>query len=235
MDTQTRHALKKDKFAQAAASSASWVGEHRSSVVRWTILGVIALVLVVGGLVAWNFRSSAASDALGAAMDIYSSPLQLPGEPAQSGTYKTAAERAKAANAEFLAVANKYGWMKQGEMARYFAGITDQELGENAQAETELKAVTGSWNRNLANLAKVALAGVYHQAGQDSQAVDLYNQIIAKPSTTVPATVAQLDLADLYAAEGKRDQARALWAKVQDSDKQGAAGEIAQEKLHGNQ
>ena len=26
MDTQTRHALKKDKFAQAAASSASWIG-----------------------------------------------------------------------------------------------------------------------------------------------------------------------------------------------------------------
>jgi predicted negative regulator of RcsB-dependent stress response len=119
-------------------------------------------------------------------------------------------------------------------MARYFVGITDQEIGENAQAETALKAVAGSWNRNLANLAKVALASLDHQTGRDTQAVDLYNQIIAKPSTTVPANVAQLDLADLYAAQGKRDQARALWAKVQDSDKQGAAGEIAQEKLQGN-
>lgn len=235
MDTQTRHALKKDKFAQAAANSASWVGEHRSSVVRWSIIGIAVLVLVIGGLVAWNFRSSAADDALGAAMDIYNAPLQVPGEPAQSGTYKTAAERAKAANARFGAVADKYGWMKQGDMARYFAGITDEEMGQNAQAETALKAVAGSWDRNLANLAKVALAALYHQTGRDSQAIDLYNQIIAKPSTTVPATVAQLDLADIYAAQGKRDQARALWAKVQDSDKQGAAGEIAQEKLHGNQ
>ncbi|MFP5249204.1 MAG: tetratricopeptide repeat protein [Acidobacteriota bacterium] len=235
MDTQTRHALKKDKFAQAAASSASWVGEHRSTVMRWIVLGAVALVVVIGGLIGWSFRSSAADNALGAAMDIYNTPLAIPGEPAQSGVYNTAAERAKAANARFLAVADQYGWMKQGKMARYFAGITDQELGQNAQAETELKAVAGSWSRNLANLAKVALAGLYHQTGRDSQAIDLYNQIIAKPSTTVPVSAAQLDLADLYAAEGKQDQARALWAKVQDSDKQGAAGEIAQEKLHGNQ
>ena len=235
MDTQTRHALKKDKFAQAAASSASWVGEHRSTVMRWIILGAVALVVVIGGLIGWSFRSSAADNALGAAMDIYNTPLAIPGEPAQSGVYNTAAERAKAANARFMAVADQYGWMKQGKMARYFAGITDQELGQNAQAETELKAVAGSWSRNLANLAKVALAGLYHQTGRDSQAIDLYNQIIAKPSTTVPVSAAQLDLADLYAAEGKQDQARALWAKVQDSDKQGAAGEIAQQKLHGNQ
>jgi predicted negative regulator of RcsB-dependent stress response len=235
VDTQTRHALKKDKFAQAAANSASWVGEHRSSVVRWVIVGVVALLVVIGGLVAWNFRSSAANNALGAAMDIYNAPLLVPGEPEQSGSYATAAERAKAANAKFVAVADQYGWMKQGVMARYLAGVTDQELGQTAQAETELKAVAGSWNRNLANLAKVALAGIYHQAGRDEQAIDLYNQVIAKPSTTVPASAAQLDLADVYAAEGKQDQARALWAKVQDSDKQGAAGEIAQEKLQGKQ
>ena len=58
-------------------------------------------------------------------------------------------------------------------------------------------------------------------------------QLIAKPSTTVPAGVAQLDLADLYAATGKQDQARAIWAKVKDSDKDGMAGSIATQKLTG--
>jgi hypothetical protein len=43
--------------------------------------------------------------------------------------------------------------------------------------------------------------------------------------------VAQLDLADLYASEGKQDQAHALWAKVRDADKDGAAGQIAAQKL----
>lgn len=231
VDTQTRHALKKDKFAVVAAQSASWVGEHRSGVLRWTIIGVVAIVLVVGGLITWTVRSSAADAALGAAMDIYNAPLTVPGQPAMPGDYPTSLARSTAANAKFVAVASQYGWLKQGAMARYFAGITYGEMGQNGPAEADLKAVTGSWDRNVADLAKVALANLYHQTSRDSQAIDLYNQVIAKPSTTVPATVAQLDLAGLYASEGKQDQARALWAKVQDSDKQGAAGEIAAQKL----
>ena len=67
------------------------------------------------------------------------------------------------------------------------------------------------------------------------QAIDLYNEIIAKPSDTVTAGTAQLDLADLYAATGKQEQARALWAKLKDSDKDGAAGSIAAQKLSGKQ
>ena len=55
--------------------------------------------------------------------------------------------------------------------------------------------------------------------------------MIAKPSTTVSAAVAQLDLADVYAATGKKDQAKALWAKVHDADKDGAAGAAAEQKL----
>jgi lipopolysaccharide biosynthesis regulator YciM len=87
----------------------------------------------------------------------------------------------------------------------------------------------------LANLAKLALAGLYHQTARDTQATDLYNELIAKPSVTVSASTAQLDLADLYAAAGKQDQARALWAKVKDADKEGAAGSIAAQKLAGKQ
>ncbi len=231
MDTQTRHALKKDKFVQAATSGASWVSDHRSSVVRWSITAAIALVIVVGGLIYWNVRSSAADSALGAAMDTYNAPLAMPGQPAEQGVYATAADRSKAANSQFASVANQYGWMKQGKIAQYFAGVTNQELGQTAAAETELKAAAGSWNRNLSNLAKVALAGVYRQTGRDSQAVDLYNQIVSRPSTTVTAAVAQLNLADLYQSQGKQDQARALWAHVQDTDKQSAAAQIAAERL----
>lgn len=231
MDTQTRHALKKDKFAQAAASSASWVSGHRSGVLRWVIVGAVVLILVVGGFLFWNLRSIAADTALGAAMDTYGAPLAQPGLPAQSGVYSTAADRSKAANKQFAAVAQQYGWLPQGTKARYFTGLTDEDLGQNASAETELKAASGAWDRNLANLAKLALAGLYHQTARDSQAIDIYNALVAKPSETVPATVAQLDLADLYVAEGKQDQARALWAKVKDADKDGAAGSIATQKL----
>jgi tetratricopeptide (TPR) repeat protein len=235
VDTQTRHALKKDSFAQAAASSASWVSGHRSGVLRWVIVGGVVLVLIIGALIFWSIRSTAADTALGAAMDTYNAPLAQPGLPAGNGIYATAADRTKAANSQFSAVAKQYGWLSQGAKARYFTGITDEELGQNASAETELKAASGAWDRNLANLAKLALAGLYHQTGRDPEAIDLYNGLIAKPSETVSAAVAQLDLADLYAAQGKQDQARALWAKVKDADKDGAAGSIAAQKLGAKQ
>ena len=235
MDTRTRHALKKDKFAQATASSMSWMSEHRSDVMRWIVGGAAVLVLCIGALIYWSMRSTAADSALGAALDVYDAPLAQPGAPAEKGVYATAEERSKAANEQFAAVAKQYGWLPEGAKAHYFTGITDRELGQTAAAETELKVAAGSWDRNLQNLAKLALAGLYHQTGRDAQAIDLYNGLAAKPSETVSASVAQLDLADLYAAEGKQDQARKLWAKVKDADKDGAAGQIATQKLGGKQ
>jgi tetratricopeptide (TPR) repeat protein len=231
VDTQTRHALKKDSFAQATATSFSWISGHRSGVLRLVIGVALVLVLGLGALIYWNIESAAGDTALGSAMDTYNAPLAQPGVPAGTGIYSTAADRSRTANQQFSAVAQKYGWLPQGAKARYFAGITDEDLGQNASAETNLKAASDAWDRNLANLAKLALAGLYHQTGRDPQAVDLYNSLTAKPSETVSAAVAQLDLADLYAAEGKQDQARALWAKVKDTDKDGAAGSIATQKL----
>ena len=235
MDTQTRHALKGDKFAQATADSVSWLSGHRSGVLRWVIGAGVVIVLGVALVVFLTMRSTAADTALGAAMDTYTAPLAQPGLPAGNGVYATAADRLKAANKQFAAVAQQYSWMSQGTKARYFEGITDAEMGQNASAESELKAAAGSWNRDVANLAKLALAGLYHQTGRDAQAIDVYNELAAKPSETVSAVVAQLDLADLYAAQGKQDQARALWARVKDSDKEGAAGAIATQKLGAKQ
>jgi predicted negative regulator of RcsB-dependent stress response len=231
VDTQTRHALKQDKFAQAAASSASWIGEHRAGLLRWIIAAGIVVVVAIGGFILWNVRSAAAEAALGSAMDLYDQPLAEPGAPPEANTYTTAEARATEANREFVAIAHDYGWLPEGAKARYFAGVTYQELHRNEDAETYLKQAADAWDRNLANLAKMALAGLYRQTARDNQAIDLYNQIAAKPSTTVSAAVAQLALADLYVGEGKPDQARAIWAKVKDSDKDGAAGQIAEQKL----
>jgi len=200
---------------------------------RWAITVAVAVIVGIGLAVFIGVRSSAANAALGEALDVYSASLLPPGAPAEAGVYATAAERSKAANQKFAAVADEYGWLPEGTKAHYFAGVTYEDLGQNGQAETELKKAADAWDRNTGNLAKLALAGLYHQTNRDAQAIELYNAIIAKPSVTVSAAVAQLDLADLYAAAGKRDQARLVWAKVRDSDKEGAAGSIAAQKLSG--
>ncbi len=203
---------------------------------RWAISAAVVLVVGVGLIVYWNMQESAAETALGEAMDTYTAPLALPGalRRKRANTRRLpSVPRLPISSSRLLPI--KYGWLPEGGKAQYFTGVTDQELGQTAAAETELKKVAGSWNRNLANLAKIALASIYRQSGSDQQAIDLYNEIIAKPSDTVTAGTAQLDLADLYAKTGKQAQARALWAKLKDSDKDGAAGSIAAQKLSGNQ
>jgi tetratricopeptide (TPR) repeat protein len=231
VDSQTRHALKQDKFVMATQSSAGWIGEHRSSVIRYSIVLVVVLAVLITGAVLYNQRSEAAESALGAALDVYSAQLAQPGAPPQKNIYATAAERAKAANQQFVQVASQYGWLPQGGKAHYFAGLTYQQLGQTGPAESELKAAAGAWDSSLSSLAKFAMAGFYHQTGRDQQAIDLYNGLAAKPTDSVPAYTAQLALADLYASTGKTEQAKQLWAKVKDADKSGAAGSIAAQKL----
>ena len=237
MDTQTRHALKKDKVAQATASSVSWVSGHRSNVLRWVIAALVLLAVAIAALIFRTKRTDAADNALGSALDVYSAPLATPGAPPEANTYTTASDRSRAANKQFLAVAQQYGWLPEGTKAHYFAGITSQELGQTASAESELKIAAGSWDHNLANLAKVALAAVYHQSARDPQAIDLYNQLTDHPTDAVPAGLAQLQLADLYTAEGKTDQAHKIYAQLKDKDKNakgnpGPAGSLAAQKLN---
>ncbi len=69
-------------------------------------------------------------------------------------------------------------------------------------------------------------------AARDPEAIDLYNQLAAKPTVTVPAGLAKLQLAALYESEGKTDEAKKIYAALKQDDAKGPAGQIAAEKLN---
>jgi len=230
VDSQTRHALKQDKFVQATTTGLSWIEIHRAEVIRATIAAVVVLAAAVGGIIFYQHRTAQASIALGQALEIYNSPLWQPGEP-EDGTYKTIADRSKAANQQFVDVANKYGSLEPGKIARYFAGLTDIDLAKFPDAESNLKEISNSYNKDLASLSKVALAGLYVQEGKTQPAIDLYKQIIEKPTDTVPASAAQLQLAEIYEKTDPQ-QAKQIYAVLKDKEKATAAGQIAAQKLN---
>ena len=95
-----------------------------------------------------------------------------------------------------------------------------------------LKQAADSHDSSVAALAKLSLAGLYHQTGRDPQAIELYQQLIAKPTLTVPASMAKLQLAGLYETT-KPAEAKRLYAEIKDQDKTTAAGQIAAQKLQG--
>lgn len=234
LDTQTRRALKQDRFVEATASGLGWLQIHRTSVIRIAIAIVVLAALIVTGIVIYNSRSASARNAFGQAMDIYNTPLRQPGQTAIPGepSYATAAERAKAANPLFVDVANRYGWFEVGAHARYFSGLTYLDMGQTSQAEAALQKASDSHDSGLSALAKISLANVYRQTGHAGQAVDLYQQLIKNPTNTVPASAAKLQLAQLYEATSPA-QAKKLYAEIKDQDKTTAAGQIAAQKLNG--
>jgi len=234
VDQQTKAALKKDKFVTTTSHGLEWASENRRSVITTTALLLAAIVILVLGGVIYHNRSNAAAVAFGDAMQTYETPLAPPGQPVPAGvkTFPSIVERAKAANAQFTDIASRYGLTLDGGTARYFAGLTDIEEGNNQAAEDTLKKVASGWDRNLAALAKFALAQLYHDSGRDPLAIDLYNQMAAKPTVTVPAGLAKLQLAALYQAEGKTDQAKKIYADLKQDDAKGPAGTIAAEKLN---
>lgn len=234
MDQQTRHALKRDRFVSTTHQGLEWASENREQMIRLGVAVAVVIALAIICALIYNSRSNAAAAAFGDAMQTYQTPLATPDQPVPPGakTFSSIAERAKAANAQFMAVANKYGMTPEGENALYFAGLTYEDAGENQQAEDTLKKVAGSWNSNLAALAKFSLAQLYHNTGRDQQAIDIYNQLSKKPTNTVPYGLAQLTLADLYNSEGKTDEAKKIYATLKDKDSKGVAGEIAAQKLN---
>jgi tetratricopeptide (TPR) repeat protein len=233
VDQQTKAALKQDQFITTTSHGLAWASENRKSVIVTVSLLLAAILVVVLAGVVWNRRSAAAATAFGAAMNTYQTQIAAPGQPVAPGTktFASIAERAKAANPEFRAVADQYGLTKDGKNALYFAGLTYMEQGQTQSAEDTLKKVAGGFDGQLAALAKFALADLYRQTGRDALAIDLYNQLTAKPTDAVPAGLAQIQLAELYTAEGKIDQAHKIYAQLKDKDAKGAAGAIAAQKL----
>jgi tetratricopeptide (TPR) repeat protein len=234
VDQQTKTALKHDQFVDVTSHSLEWASANRRSLIITSAIVLGIVVAVVAGVLIYNSRSEKATVAFGNAMALYQTPIQYPGEPVpvEIKTFKSFADRAKAANAGFMATANQYGMTPAGKNAKYFAGLTYMEAGENASAESTLKDVADGWDKDLASLAKLALAQLYRQTGRSQQAIVLYNELTAKPTAAVPAGTAQLQLADLYSSQGQADAAKKIYAQLKDKDSKGAAGTIAAQKLN---
>lgn len=239
MDNKTKHQLKQpDQFINLTDQGIEWANQNRQAAILTGVAAVVLILICVGAYTYFQHRTSEAQTAFGNAMHTYQTPVATPGQELPPGvkTFPDQKTRAAAANAEFLAVAHQYGMTEPGKLAKYFAGVTYLEEGQNGSAEDTLKQVAGSWNGDLAALAKMSLAELYQQTGRDSEAVNLYNELAKGHATTVPPLEAKLQLGDLYASEGKTAEADKVYADVKDKDKNkagqpGPAGEIASQKL----
>ena len=212
-----RKDLKKDEIREKLVSGVESVASHQQAL--WIV--VTAALVVALAVFGWNSyarrQTAKASAALDDAMKVFQARIRAAGEPADPVeiTYLDEKNKFTDANKKFLAVAGQYGRTKPGQMARYYAALSEVQLKQYADAEKNLSQVISGGDENLSSLAKYQLAEVYQQEKKGPQAVDLFKQLSDKPSVFVPKPMAMLALADYYR---KTDPAQA--AKLYNQVKQ---------------
>ena len=232
MARYTRHQLKEDKFAEAVQEQMLWGVEHRKVLTVVGVIVAVVVVLVVGGFFYLQTRDEKASVALSAALRTYETPLRPAAAPAQPNveSFTSSKDRAQAAQKQFRAVVHDYPYTRSADFARYWVGATAMDMGDYKAAEQELQQLTGSRRDDLAALAKFALASAYHSQGKDGSAIQFYKELIDHPSTTVPKSTAQIELASLYESAQPAEAAR-IYEQIRKDDPTSVAAQIASARL----
>jgi TolA-binding protein len=234
---ETRHQLKQDAFSRvtigAAEKTAHWSVEHRSTLA----VAVVAVVLIVGAVAGgWYYLSAQdvkASFDLAQAVRSLDTPLRPAGTPEQPDypSFTSAKERSDTARKQFQAIVDKYPHTRTAEMARYFLGVTAASAGDNSAAESNLKAVISSGSKEVASVAKLALAGLYGNTNRTKDAVALYQELINQPTISVSKVTAQLQLAELYQSSNQPLDAKRLYEQIKKDNPSPEATQIATQKL----
>ncbi len=217
-----RKDLKKDEIREKFVHGVESVASHQQTL--WLV--VVAALVVALAVFGW------AGAALDDAMKIFQARIRAAGEPAQPGEDTYVDEKNKYTDAEkkFLEVANQYARTRPGQVARYYAALSEEHLKKFDDAEKNLKQLDSSGDESLTGLARFQLAWVYTQDNKGPQAVDLYKQLADKPTTFVPKPLVLLTLADYYR---KTDPAQAskLYNQVKQDFPETPAADKADEGL----
>jgi TolA-binding protein len=207
--------------------------EHRN-----TLAVAIVVVVLIGAAVAgeWYYLSAQdekASFDLSQAVRTLETPLRPAGTPAQPDfpSFTSAKERSDTAKKQFQAIMDKYPHTHTADMARYFLGVTDATAGDNATAESNLKTVASTGSKELASVAKLALAALYGNTNRTKDAVALYQELISQPTVSVSKATAQLQLADLYQTSNQPLDAKRLYEQIKKDNPNPEAVQIATQKL----
>ncbi|MBV8049863.1 MAG: tetratricopeptide repeat protein [Acidobacteriaceae bacterium] len=237
MRAQTRHQLKEDRFSkttvEVAEKTLHWSAEHQNKLI---VAGIVLLVIVGLAFAGWyytNQQDQKASVEFSKAVRTLDTPIRPPNMPPQPEVVSFASinERATAAHKQFEQIVNNYPHTHAADFSHYFLGLTSATMGNNSDAERELQTVASYHNKELAALAKFALASVYRDTNRDKQAIDLYKDLSAKPTATVSKTTAQMELAATYQSANMPLEAKRTYEQIQKENPATEAAQLASAKL----
>jgi len=208
----SRKELKKDEVRETFAHGAEALLSHR----QLSSYVVAAAVVIALGIFGWRTYSQhqtvKAFAAFDSAMKVFQAPVGAPQAPGEL-TYSDETKKFSEANQKFGDVASKYPRTRAGELAGYYAALSLEKLNKNDDAKKRLQALAGSSDADVAAMAQFELATLEDSLGQGDDAVKLYQQLIAKPTSLVPKPLVMLALANHYSQKDP-SQAAKLYTQI---------------------
>jgi hypothetical protein len=213
----TSKVVVRDSFQTVADQKIQEFGkklEGKGKTIIYALLGVILIGIL--GFFIYNWQKNtgnAAQTALGKAIDVHNAQVTaspVPNNPEL--TFKTDKERAEKAIAAFQEVADKYG-SPYREKALYFIAVNRLKLDREAGVK-ELTDLSGSGNREVATLAKFALAEAKFAESKYDEAANLYQELLNQNSGILPTDTINFALATVYEKQGKNAEAAGIYFNI---------------------
>jgi Tfp pilus assembly protein PilE len=190
------------------------------------VIAVAIVAVIVYSVMKWS--DDAAQAALGKALKTAEAQLvENPPAGSTAKSFKTEADRAKAAVAEFEAVAEKHGG-SAGEKAKFFAA-SFKRVYDREGAIADLEAIAKG-SGATASLAKFALAQTRNADGKSEDSLTLYRELVGVADLPISKESVNFEIARILERQGKTDEAVEVYfqiaksaAEMKDSDGAAAA------------
>lgn len=170
------------------------------------IAAVLAVVLIVGGIIAYNTfisepREAEAAEALYPAQELFiSSQFEL-------------ALNGDGTNLGFIAIADEYSGTESGNIAKAYAGISLAQLGKYDEAIPYLKDFSGD-DQMIAPAVLGTLGNCYAQTGDNDAAIKNFIKAAEKAQNATISPYYMLQAGIIYESMGKPEKALDLYTDI---------------------
>lgn len=171
------------------------------------IIGIIALFVIAGGVVAFNrwnsSRSDQASTVLAKGQDLFA------GEQ-----FEKALNGDGASFPGFLKVADEYGSTDAGNLSKLYAGLCYAKLGKWEEAATWLDKFSARDDQMISPAAEGALGNAYAHLNQLDKAVKHLKNAAEKADNNSLSPVFLIQAGEILESQGKKAEALALYQQI---------------------